>query len=214
MVAMRALLVLAAVGSTVARWCQVENVKADTEGDFTFKGQWRLDGCTTLSLDHGMCAEQDCPWRNMFEDEMIIQLADALHGNGVLTALSASSNKLTSESVKALAESLRDNEVLTDLNLAHNEIDDNGVVALAEVLSNNPSLTTINLAGNDVSEIGMRALLDVSKSDESALETIVLEGNPKLTQSHLEEVEQQNRFAFTPPEGWVAPTEGDEKPEL
>ena len=32
-----------------ARWCQVENVKADVHGNYSFAGTWRIDGCTTLS---------------------------------------------------------------------------------------------------------------------------------------------------------------------
>ena len=75
-----------------------------------------------LLLDHGKCDEDECPHRKQFEDEEIIELADALHGNTVLTALDLGSNKLTDESVKALAEALRDNEALIDLSLRDNQI--------------------------------------------------------------------------------------------
>ena len=83
-------LLAALIGGADARWCQVENVKADVHGNFTYAGAWRLDGCTTLALDHGYCAESDCPWRVKFGDEEIIDLADQLHGNSALTALSLS----------------------------------------------------------------------------------------------------------------------------
>ena len=106
MIALRAALLLALPSLLSARWCQVENVKADVEGDYTFAGPWRVDTCTTLLLDHGRCDEDECPHRKQFEDEEIIELADALHGNTVLTALDLGSNKLTDESVKALAEAL------------------------------------------------------------------------------------------------------------
>merc|ERR1711865_102399 len=99
-----------------------------------YSGPWRLDGCTTLSLDHGMCAETDCPWRRKYEDEDIIELADRLHGNSALTAPSISSNMLTDESLIALAEALRNNDVLTEINLQGNQIGDQGALALAEVL--------------------------------------------------------------------------------
>lgn len=122
MIALRAALLLALPSLLSARWCQVENVKADVEGDYTFAGPWRVDTCTTLLLDHGKCDEDECPHRKQFEDEEIIELADALHGNTVLTALDLGSNKLTDESVKALAEALRDNEALIDLSLRDNQI--------------------------------------------------------------------------------------------
>ena len=99
------LLALAALlPCVVTRWCQLETVKTDPDRDFTFAGPWRLDGCTTLELDHGKCDEDDCPHRIGLVDEEIIELADALHGNTILTALSLAANKITDESAKALAE--------------------------------------------------------------------------------------------------------------
>lgn len=173
-------IVLAVLPLTASRWCQLENVKADIRGDYTFSGEWRLDSCTTLQLDHGKCAENDCPHRVKFGDEEIIELADALHGNSVLTALSLSANKLTDESVKALAEAMRDNEALTELNLQANSIGDGGALALAEVLETNPTFTVLNLQQNLISDVGGRALVDVLKSNTSALETLHLGGN-KMT---------------------------------
>ena len=76
---MRATLALAALLPMVAaRWCQLEGVKTDPDRDFSFSGPWRLDGCTTLELDHGKCDEEDCPHRVGLVDEEIIELADAL----------------------------------------------------------------------------------------------------------------------------------------
>ena len=63
MIALRAALLLALPSLLSARWCQVENVKADVEGDYTFAGPWRVDTCTTLLLDHGKCDEDECPHR-------------------------------------------------------------------------------------------------------------------------------------------------------
>jgi len=163
---------LALLPLVAARWCQVENVKADLKGDYSFTGPWRLDSCTTLQLDHGKCAEQDCPHRIKFGDEEIIELADALHGNKVLTALSLSSNKLTDESVKALAEALRDNDALTELNLQANNIGDSGAVALAEVLATNPTFGVLNLQQNNIGDLGGRALIDVLKTNSSGLESL------------------------------------------
>ena len=98
--------------SVLSRWCQVENVKADVHGNYTFAGPWRIDGCTTLSLDHGMCADSDCPWRIKFTDEEIVNLADELHGNTLLTALSLSSNAIMDQGAIALSEAFHDNQVL------------------------------------------------------------------------------------------------------
>ena len=207
MPAARALLLLAAVVGTSARWCQVENVKADANGDYTFAGPWRIDGCTTLSLDHGTCAESDCPYRNKFGDEEIIQLADALHGNGVLTALSLSSNELTDESVKALAEALRDNEVLNELNLQGNQIGDAGAIALAEVIGTNPAFTFLNIAHNQVTDVGGNALLTALKSQDSALETLHMDNN-KMGKKLVAEADNYSKEALTPP------ADLDEKGEL
>ena len=197
-------LVLAMLPLAAPRWCQVENVKADVKGDYSFTGAWRLDSCTTLQLDHGKCAEHDCPYRVKFGDEEIIELADALHGNSVLTALSLSANKLTDESVKALAEALRENEALTELNLQANDIGDGGALALAEVLEQNPTFTVLNLQQNNIGDAGGRALLEVLKSNTSALETLHLGGNKMVSDlaALAQEVTERNRL---PP-----PAHGDE----
>ena len=161
-----------------SRWCQLESVKADTAGDFSFSGEWRLDGCTTLQLDHGKCAEADCPYRLKLGDEEVIELADALHGNTVLTALSISSNKVSDEGAKALAEALRDNEALVELNLQANQIEDGGAIALAEAFQHNPTLSLLNLEHNLLHDAGGRALLGTLQANTSALETLHLSRNP------------------------------------
>ena len=131
-----------------ARWCQLENVKSDPDKDYSFAGPWRLDGCTTLELDHGKCDEDDCPHRVALVDEELIELADALHGNTALTAISIAANKMTDESAKALAEALRDNEALNELNLSNNQIGDEGAAALAEVFQSNQVMMLLNLETN------------------------------------------------------------------
>lgn len=182
-----------------ARWCQVENVKADIHGNYTYAGQWRLEGCTTLALDHGYCAEADCPWRVKFDDDAIVELADHLHGNSALTALSISSNKVTDEGVIAIAEALRNNEVLSDLNLLGNLIGDKGAIALAEVLAENAFCTSVNLEHNRLTDAGARALLDVLKSDASALETLYL-GSNRVSAELVVEAEEASRLAMQPPD--------------
>ena len=197
----------------VARWCQVENVKADVYGNFSYAGPWRIDGCTTLSLDHGYCAEMDCPWRIKFNDEEIIELADKLHGNGALTALSLGSNKVTDEGTTAIAEALRENEVLNDLNLAGNEVGDQGALALAEVLAKNAAFTTLNLEHNQITDEGGRALLELLKSNESALETLHM-GNNKISADIVAEAEDQNQAAFRPPTQGTPQLGGSGRDEL
>ena len=198
MIALRAALLLALPSLLSARWCQVENVKADVEGDYTFAGPWRVDTCTTLLLDHGKCDEDECPHRKQFEDEEIIELADKLHGNTALTALSIGSNEMTDESTIALAEALRDNEVLNDLNLGGNKIGDQGAFLQAEVLSKNPVLTTLNLEHNLISDDGGRALVRVLKSNESALEVLHI-GNNKCSDELVAEAEDESAAAFKDP---------------
>lgn len=189
-------LLLAALADS--RWCQVENVKPDVHGNYSFSGPWRIDGCTTLSLDHGYCAEMDCPWRVKFDDEAIVELADHLHGNTALTALSLASNMMTNEGALAIAEALRENEVLHDLNMAANKIGDKAAFALAEVLASNTVFTTLNLEYNVITDEGGRALLELLKSNESALETLHM-GNNDISDDILAAAEDQNRAAFQPP---------------
>ena len=191
--------VAALIGGADARWCQVENVKADVHGNFTYAGAWRLDGCTTLALDHGYCAESDCPWRVKFGDEEIIDLADQLHGNSALTALSLSSNKVTDEGAIAIAEALRNNEVLSDVNLLGNMVSDKGAFALAESLSENAYCTNLNLEHNLVTNEGARALIDVLKSNASALEILYL-GSNKVSAELVMEAEEANKLAMKPPD--------------
>ena len=190
---------LSAPSGAAARWCQVENVKADIHGNYSFAGQWRLDGCTTLALDHGYCAEADCPWRVKFDDDAIVELADHLHGNSALTALSLSSNKVTDEGAIALAEALRNNEVLSDINLLGNLIGDKGALALAEVLADNAYCTSLNLEHNRLTDEGGQALLEVLKSNTSALETLYL-GSNKVSVDIVVEAEEANRLAMRPPD--------------
>ena len=190
---------LLAVPAT-ARWCQVENVKADVYGNYSYMGAWRVDGCTTLSLDHGYCAEVDCPWRVKFTDEAIIELADKLHGNTVLTALSIASNDMSDEGAIAIAEALRDNEALNDLNLAGNTIGDAGALAFAEVLAKNAVFTNLNLEYNSLTDEGGRALLGLLKSNESALETLHM-GHNKMDASIVAEADEENQASFRPPTG-------------
>lgn len=208
----RALLALL-VAPAAARWCQVENVKADVHGNYSYAGQWRLDGCTTLSLDHGYCAEADCPWRVKFGDEAIVELADQLHGNSALTALSLSSNKMTDEGAIAIAEALRNNEVLSDLNFAGNQIGDQGAFALAEVLEQNAHCTVLNLEYNQLTDEGGRMLLSVLKSNTSALETLYL-GNNKVSADLVLDAEEASREAFKPPEGHGSQAQLPERDEL
>ena len=184
----------------MARWCQVENVKSDIYNNYSYAGPWRLDGCTTLSLDHGYCGEIDCPWRVQFDDEDIIELADQLHGNSQLTALSISSNKLTDESAVALAEALRNNQVLSDLNLQGNKITDKGAIALAEVLEHNAYCLSLNLGHNQLTNEAGQVLLNVLKSKESALETLYLDNN-KISEDILDEAAEASKAAFRPPAG-------------
>ena len=197
---MRAAIFVVLWETASARWCQVENVKADVYGNYTFAGSWRLDGCTTLALDHGMCAEEDCPHRNKFGDEEIVQLADHLHGNSGLTALSISSNKITDESAIAIAEALRGNEILTDLNLQHNQIGDRGAIALAEVLESNAVFTVLNLQHNLLTDEGGRVLLAALQSNNSGFETLYVAHN-QMSEELLAEVAMENKQAFTPPAG-------------
>ena len=200
-----ALHVLAAmlVPSVCSRWCQLENVKADVHGNYTFSGPWRLTECTTLALDHGMCTEADCPWRKKFSDEDIVELADHLHGNTALTALSMSSNAITDESALAIAEVLRDNEALTELNIQHNHIGDRGAVALAESLRANSVFTLLNLQHNMLTDEGASALLAVLQSNTSGLETLYVAHND-ISEDVLAEIEMQNRQAMVPPAGQMA----------
>ena len=196
----RALFALVAIlPSVTTRWCQLENVKTDPDKDFTFSGPWRLDGCTTLELDHGKCDEEDCPHRVALVDEEGIELADALHGNTVLTAISLAANKITDESAKALAESLRDNEVLNELNLMGNEIGDEGAAAIAEVFQTNPVFTLLNLEANQIGDEGGKAILDLLKSNTSALEIVYIENN-KMAKWIEEEVAEEVRLNQEIPE--------------
>ena len=199
-----------------ARWCQVENVKADIHGNYSYMGPWRIDGCTTLSLDHGYCAEMDCPWRVKFGDEEIIELADKLHGNTALTALSLNSNTITNEGAMAIAEALRDNEVLCDLNLGGNNISDAGASALADILATNGVFTNLNLEHNQISEAGGRVLVNLLKSTESALDTLHI-GNNEVSPELVAEAEEANKAAFIPPDSAAAsgtPALGDGKDEM
>jgi len=196
---MRVVLVFATFSASIARWCQLENVKQDTQNDYTYIGPWRLDTCTTLTLDHGKCTEAECPYRIKFGDDEIIELADAMHGNTVLTALSLGSNKLSDESAKALAEVLRDNEALTDLHLQGNQISDDGAVALAQVLQENPVLTTLNLEHNIIGDEGGQAILDVLQSNTSALDTVHLSHND-VSPWILSTIAAENDRMMKPPE--------------
>lgn len=183
-----------------ARWCQLENVKSDPDKDYSFAGPWRLDGCTTLELDHGKCDEDDCPHRVGLVDEELIELADALHGNTAITAISIAANKMTDESAKALAEALRDNEALNELNLSNNQIGDEGAAAIAEVFQSNQVMMLLNLESNLIEEEGGKAILDLLKSNTSALEILYIENNnlPKWIE---EEVAEENRLnQEVPPE--------------
>jgi len=174
-------------------------VKTDPDKDFTFAGPWRLDGCTTLELDHGKCDEEDCPHRVALVDEEFIEFADALHGNTVLSAISLAANKMTDESAKALAEALRDNEVLNELNLMGNEIGDEGAVALAEVFQTNQVFTVLNIEANQIGDEGGKAILDLLKSNMSALEVVYIENN-KMAKWIEEEVAEENRLNQEIPE--------------
>jgi hypothetical protein len=191
------------ISSVHSRWCQLENVKADVHGNYTFSGPWRLTECTTLALDHGMCTEADCPWRRKFGDEEIVELADHLHGNAALTALSMSSNAITDESALAIAEVLRDNEALTEMNLQHNQIGDQGAIAIAESLRANSVFTLLNLQHNMLTDEGGSALLAVLQSNISGLETLYL-GNNDISENILAEVDMQNRQAMLPPADQLA----------
>ena len=197
-------LLLLLVAPVAARWCQVENVKSDIHGNYSYAGPWRLDGCTTLALDHGYCAEVDCPWRVKFGDEDVVELADKLHGNTALTALSINSNEVSDEGVTALAEALRDNEVLIDLNLAGNNVGDQGAFALAEALATNAVFTNLNLEYNRLTNEGARVLVDLLKSNTSALDTLHI-GNNKVSADIVKEVEEANLEAFRPPAGNALP---------
>ena len=200
----RLLHLLLLVAPAASRWCQVENVKADIHGNYSYAGAWRIDGCTTLSLDHGYCADVDCPWRVKFSDEAIIELADQLHGNSALTALSLGSNKISDEGALAIAEALRENEVLTDLNLAGNLIGDQGAVALAETLTSNVGVTNLNLEHNRFTDTGGRMLVDLLKNNESALDTLHI-GNNKVSAELVAEAEDVSAAAFRPPAGHDTP---------
>ena len=218
MMARSVVLMLAALLTPgAARWCQVENVKSDIHGNYSYMGAWRIDGCSTLSLDHGYCGDVDCPWRVKFTDEAIIQLADTLHGNTALTALSIGSNEISDEGVIAIAEALRDNEVLIELTLSGNMIGNAGVAALADALKANPVLTNLNIEYNQLTDEGARALLNLLKSDESALETLHIDNN-KISAELLAAVVEQNQVAFRPPEGHgsegAAPALGSGKDEM
>ena len=146
-----------------------------------------------------MCGEQDCPWRTKFGDEAIIELADALHGNKQLTALSIASNQLTDEGAIAIAEALRHNDALSDLNLNDNQVGDTGALALADVLGENDVLTMLSLSYNELTDVGGRVLLGVLKSNASALEVLHLDNNPVST-GLIAEAEEESRLAFVPPE--------------
>ena len=131
-------------------------------------------------------------------DDDVVELADALHGNTVLTALSIGSNKLTDESAKAIAEALRDNEALTDLYLQGNHIGDEGAIAIAAVLQENELLTLLNMEHNVIGDEGGEALLDVLKSNTTALETLHL-GHNRISSWILTEVEAENARKMQPP---------------
>lgn len=197
---MRLALALLGLAPSAARWCQVESVKADVYSDYTFAGPWRVDGCTTLSIDHGKCTEDICPHRIKFVDDELVELADALHGNTVLTALSIMSNNATDETAKALAEALRDNEVLQELNLNDCQIGDEGATALAEVFHDNPVFITLNIENNRLTDDGGRALLELLKSNASSFETVYAGGN-KLSPALLAEIADEMKRQMTPPEG-------------
>lgn len=195
-----------------ARWCQVETVKADIYGNFSFMGEWRVDGCTTLQLDHGYCSEQDCPSRIMFTDEQIIELADKLHGNSQLTAISLGSNLVADEGCTAIAEALRDNENLADLNLQGNQIGDQGAMALVQAMTNNVALNSINLAFNNLTDTGARALIDLLKNPESALDTLHIFNNTDVSPALMAECLDANQLAFQmPPSGMPALGEGKDE---
>ncbi len=196
-----------------SRWCQVENVKSDPNGDYTFSGPWRIDGCTTLSLDHGKCDEEDCPHRVKFVDDEIIELADALHGNTVLTALSMVSNNITDESVKAIAEALRDNEALMDLNLYDSMVSDDGAIALAEAFAENEVFNSLNLEHNNIGDEGAQVLLDLLKSNESAFETLHLKHN-RVSPALLEEIEAEMDRQMRPPPDLVQQYYDEQRDEL
>ena len=204
MIQIRVILAMLAAPAA-ARWCQLENVKGDVYGNFTYAGAWRVDGCTTLSLDHGRCSEIDCPWRIKFTDEEIVDLADKLHGNEVLLALSISANNLTDESAVAISEAMRQNNNLLELNLQENAIGDQGAIAIAEVIRYNVVFHQLNLAYNNITDEGAQLLLEVLKSEDSALETLNLRSN-RLTASVLREIEQEMRRQRLPPEGYEPST--------
>jgi hypothetical protein len=184
--------------SSFSRWCQVENVKADVHGNYTFAGPWRVDGCTTLSLDHGMCVDADCPRRIKFTDEEIIGLADELHGNTELSALSISSNAIKDQGAIALAEFIHGNQVLNEVNLQGNLISDEGALALAKAISSDCAVTVLNMQYNQLTDAGGEALMEVLKSNETSLDELFLEHN-QISEELVAEAIVQNQRAFMAP---------------
>lgn len=168
-------------------------------GNYSYAGEWRIDGCTTLTIDNGYCSDQDCPWRVEFEDEDVIELADKIHGNTQLTMLSAAANKITDEGVMAIAEALRDNEGMTDLNLSGNQITDNGGAALAEALAKNSYLTTLDLGFNNLTDVSARLLIALVKSDVSSLDRLGINNNDAISAEVMAECKDANEAAFRPP---------------
>ena len=195
---MRALLLLVLVAPASAMWCHLETVKADYNKDFSFIGPWKLDTCTTLTLDHGKCTAADCPSRVKIEDADIIELAEALQGNKILNVLSIASNLITDEGAKAIAEALLENEALIELSLQGNQITDEGAIAIAGAVQANPMLSVLNLEHNQIGDEGGRALLDALKSNASALDQLHIGNNPMDT-SIVRRANTENEGNIRPP---------------
>eukprot|EP00966_Prymnesium_polylepis_P041789 970269-Prymnesium_polylepis.1 len=107
-----------------------------------------------------------------------IAIADAMHGNQILTDVDLSRNRIGAEGLKAISRMLAANRAMKRLNLCGNILTDYshshaGLAALAGALALNGTLTSLNIGSNDIRRLGCIAIADA------------LRVNTKLEELHL-----------------------------
>ena len=132
-------------------------------------------GCQILDLHH-----------NLISDEGAEALARVLTVPVPLGELRLHYNRIGTNGFVLLAEGLRNNVLLHTLMLSGNPGGDVGVSAIANALAQRSSLRRLYLSATNITDVGATALLDALKEPNSpAIETLVLDGNPAVSESIL-----------------------------
>ena len=113
-----------------------------------------------------------------------------------LRELRLHNNRIGAHGFSILAEALRDNVLLETLMLSHNPGGDLGVAALASALAErrkagrDAALRRLYLTAVNLTDVGAVALLDALRAPNAPpLETLVLDGNPAVSQGMLHAIE-------------------------